>query len=288
MNVKIIQQRLDALDSRTGIEEQQAIREITQEIVLAALSRGDFFKHAVFQGGTCLRIFHGLNRFSEDLDFILLKPNPEFRLSEHVRQLRDELSAFGYDAEIVDRAKADSAVKTAFIKDSTISKRLDLRYPGRSGPAAKIRIKLEVDTNPPSGTGTKLEYMDFPYVAAVTAQDMPSLLAGKIHALLCRPFTKGRDWYDFIWYTSRGVSVNERFLSAAIHQLGPWQGEDLVASPGWVVKQLREKILSIDWKHTAEDVRPFVRASEQPSLALWNEDLFLHQLEKWARDVGAI
>ena len=282
MSVQMVQQRLEAYQCRTALEEEHAVREITQEIVLAALGRGEFFKQALFQGGTCLRIFHGLSRFSEDLDFILREPNPDFRLREHIQHLTDELSAFGYQIEITDRANVETAVQTAFLKDSSLGRLIELRQADRSGPLRKIRIKLEVDTNPPAGSGAALEYVDFPFVSAVATQDMPSLFAGKMHALLCRKQVKGRDWYDFICYTGRRIGVNETFLSAAIEQLGPWQGQSVAADKAWMLKALEGKIAAIDWKQAANDARPFVRANEHPSLALWSQDLFLRQLHKWA------
>lgn len=290
MSVEMIRQRLASYNCRTEIEEQHAIREITQEVVLAALGRGDFFKHALFQGGTCLRIFYGLNRFSEDMDFILRRPDPDFQLKEHVRHLTDELAAYGYQAEIVDRGKADAAanaaVRKVFLKDSSLGKLIDLRHVNQTGPPAHIRIKLEVDTNPPSGSGEELLYLDFPFVSAVAAQDRPSLFAGKIHALLCRDYVKGRDWYDFLWYTAQGTDINYAFLSSALDQHGPWRGRGVVVDRTWVVGELEKKIGELDWKQTAEDVRRFIRANEQPSLDLWSRELFLGQLEKWERRTG--
>jgi predicted nucleotidyltransferase component of viral defense system len=280
MSVKMIQQRLASYDCHTDIEEQQAIREISQEVVLAALGRSDFFKHALFQGETCLRIFHGLNRFSEDMDFILLKPIAGFELKHYVSHVADELAAYGYDIEITDRSKADAAVKKAFLKDASLGKVLNLHHADRTGPMAKIRIKLEVDTNPPSGGSQELQYLDFPFVSAVAVQDKPSLFAGKIHALLCREYIKGRDWYDFIWYTSQSVDVNIDFLTSAINQLGPWRGQEIAVEKDWLLGQLEKKINSIDWRQATEDVRLFVRANEQSSLDLWCEELFLHQLKK--------
>lgn len=284
MSVKIIQQRLSTYNCRTELEEHQAIREISQEVVLAALGRSDFFKHALFQGGTCLRVFFGLNRFSEDLDFILQRPNAGFELREYLRHVNDELAAYGYDLEITDRSKADTTVKKAFLKDESLGKVLELRHSGRTGPPAKIRIKLEVDTNPPGGSGRALQYLDFPFVSAVAIQDQPSLFAGKIHALLCREYIKGRDWYDFIWYTSRGTDINFEFLESAINQSGPWQGKRTRVDQDWVFDELKRKIASLDWKKAADDVRLFVRADEQPSIDLWSEDLFLHQLKKLKGD----
>ncbi|RPI62954.1 MAG: nucleotidyl transferase AbiEii/AbiGii toxin family protein [Planctomycetaceae bacterium] len=280
MSVQMIQQRLLNYNCKTDIEEQQAIREITQEVVLAALGRGDFFKQALFQGGTCLRIFYGLNRFSEDMDFILREAAPDFQLKDHIKHLTDELAAYGYNIEITDRDKADATVKKAFLKDDSLGKVINLRHANQAGPMAQIRIKLEVDTNPPSGSGHELKYLDFPFVSSVAVQDRPSLFAGKIHALLCREYIKGRDWYDFIWYTGNRTGINYDFLTSAINQLGPWQGRSITVNKAWLLYEMERKIVSMNWKQAAEDVRRFVRAAEQPSLDLWSKELFLGQLLK--------
>lgn len=283
MSVQMIQQRLLNYNCKTDIEEQQAIREITQEVVLAALGRGDFFKQALFQGGTCLRIFYGLNRFSEDMNFILRETNPDFQLKDHIKHLTDELAAYGYNIEITDRDRADVTVKKVFLKDDSLGKVIDLRHANQAGPMAKIRIKLEVDTNPPAGSGHELKYLDFPFVSSVAVQDRPSLFAGKLHALLCREYIKGRDWYDFIWYTGNRTGINYAFLTSAINQLGPWQGQSITVDKAWLLSELERKIVSMNWKQAAEDVRRFVRVAEQPSLDLWSKDLFLGQLDKLRR-----
>lgn len=280
MSVKLIQDRLDTYDCKSSIEEEHAIREITQEVALAALGRTDFFKHAVFQGGTCLRIFFGMNRFSEDMDFLLQEPNRNFSLQPHIRAIADELKAYGYDIEITDRTKAENAVKKVFMKDDSLGKVLQLQHAGKSGPLRKIRIKFEVDANPPSGSAADIKYVDFPFVSCVTVQDKPSLFAGKIHALLCREYIKGRDWYDFLWYTSQDIGINYSFLSSALRQQGPWKATDIQVDLQWCLERLEEKINSIDWPAACEDVRSFVRVTEQPSLALWSKELFLSQVKK--------
>ncbi len=285
MSVQMIQQRLLSYSCKTDIEEQQAIREITQEVVLAALGRGDFFKYALFQGGTCLRIFYGLNRFSEDMDFILQKPDSDFQLKNYLHYLTDELAAYGYNIEITDRERADSTIKNAFLKDSSLGKVINLRHGKQTGPLAKIRIKLEVDTNPPLGSGYELQYLDFPFVSAVAVQDKSSLFAGKIHALLCRNYVKGRDWYDFIWYTSQGIGINYEFLTSAINQLGSWQNQNIKTDKTWVLSELEKKITSLNWKQVSEDVRRFIRTGEQTSLDLWSKELFLGQLSKLERTI---
>ncbi|TKJ32350.1 MAG: hypothetical protein CEE38_23375 [Planctomycetes bacterium B3_Pla] len=280
MSIKLVQNRLDSYNCKSSIEEEHAIREITQEMALAALGRTDFFKHAMFQGGTCLRIFYGLNRFSEDMDFILKGTNKDFTLQPHIQAVSDELKAYGYDIEITDRSKADIAVRKVFLKDDSLGQVLQLQYVGKSEPSKKIRIKLEVDANPPLGSGMEIKYVDFPFVSSVTVQDKPSLFAGKIHALLCREYVKGRDWYDFLWYTSQDIGINYDFLSSALRQHGPWQDEDIHVDLRWCVKHLENKIGSIDWVAAREDVRRFVRITEQPSLGLWSRELFLSQVRK--------
>ena len=281
MSTKIVQDRLDSYQCGTALEEEQALREITQEVALAALGRTDFFKYAAFHGGTCLRIFYGTNRFSEDFDFLLKEPDQDFNLDTYLRRLSIELEAYGYKLETTDRSKADSAIRKAFIKDNSIGKVLRLNHLGADRSMHKIRIKLEIDTNPPEASNYEIKYLDFPFVSSVTVQDLPSLFAGKIHALLCREYTKGRDWYDFIWYAGRGVDINYRFLSSALKQQGPWRGQELKVDKEWTIQALHEKICSLDWREAKDDVRRFVRQNELASLELWTKELFLDRLNTY-------
>ena len=278
MTVAIIQERLASYQCHSALEEDQALREISQEIILAALARSDFFNVAGFQGGTCLRIFHRLNRFSEDLDFALLRPQSDFMLVRYVKKLQQELALFGYDFEVQDRATA--AVQSVFLKDDSLGRLLHLQYPQRSGPARKLRIKLEIDTSPPSGAEYEMPTIDFPYPAAVRKFDLPSLFAGKIHALLCRNHLKGRDWYDFVWYTARTIEINHALLSSALTQAGPWSGRNIQTDTHWCVEQLNRKISEIDWKEARQDVQRFVKPVELPSLELWSKEFFLGQCKK--------
>jgi hypothetical protein len=276
----MIQDRLNGYGCRSTLEEEQALREITQEIVLAGLGRTDFFRHAAFQGGTCLRIFHGLNRFSEALDFALQAPDAEFVLRPYLDAVAKELTAYGYGLEIDDRSKAGRAVRMAFLKDDSVGKLLELAYRPAGGPSRKVRIKLEVDADPPAGATFETRYLDFPFPSAVRVFDPPSLFAGKVHALLCREYLKGRDWHDFIRFTARRTRVNYELLSAALSQLGPWQGQNLLIDRGWCVERLQEKIKATDWPQAREDVRRFLKPGELPSLDLWEKDFFLAQAEK--------
>jgi predicted nucleotidyltransferase component of viral defense system len=282
MSVKMIQDRLDGYRCRSSLEEEQSLREITQEILLAALGRTDFFQKAGFQGGTCLRIFHGLNRFSEDLDFALQERNPSFNLRPYLDILEKELTAYGCELEMDDRSKVGQAVRRAFVKDDSLGSLLKLNFKPATGPMRKMRIKLEVDMNPPEGATFDIKYLDFPFPSAVCVFDLPSLYAGKLHALLCREYLKGRDWYDFVWYTARRTPANYTLLSSALDQMGPWIGGSVQADRAWCRERLQERIKAIDWKQAREDVRRFVKSNELPSLDLWSAEFFLAQAAKLA------
>lgn len=280
MSIALIQDRLATYGCASTLEEDRAIREITQEVVLAALARTDFFRHAAFQGGTCLRILHGLARFSEDLDFALQAADRTFRLEPYLPPIRREMAAYGYDIEFVDRSRVDQAVHTAFLKDDSLGDLLQLQYRPTTGPSRMIRIKLEVDTNPPAGGTYETRYLDFPFPQVTVAHDPPSLFAGKLHAVLCRRYLKGRDWYDFIWYTARRTPVNFRLLGAALDQTGPWAGTAPEVDRRWCLQALESKIESIDWPRARDDVRAFVRTADLPSLDVWGREFFLGQSMK--------
>lgn len=271
MSIDIIKQRLMTYSCKTSQEEEQALKEISQEIILMGLSRQGFFSTAEFHGGTALRILYGLPRFSEDLDFALLKPDPTFTLTPYLKNLTDELRAFGYEFEIKDRSQTDNTVKKAFLKDDSIGKIMMLK---RTSTARKLTIKLEIDTNPPLGAQTEIKYLDFPSPFGITAKDLPSSFAGKLHALLCRSYIKGRDWYDFIWYISRKIPINFSLLKHALQQQGPWKGQTLNIDVKWVADALNAKIDSIDWKTAIQDIQPFIQSHEQFSLQVWGSEFF--------------
>ena len=274
MSVRVIQERLSSYGCTSAIEEEQALREITQEIVLAALGRTAFFDKAAFQGGTCLRIFHGVNRFSEDLDFALRVPDSNFELGGYLRAVVQDLAAFGYQIEIDDRGGLDEVVKKAFLKDDSVGRLLKLGFRPKRGPMRKIRIKFEVDSNPPAGARYEVIVMDFPFPAAVSLFDLPSLFAGKMHALLCREYVKGRDWYDFLWYAARSTRPNFELLSSSLEQTGPWAGQSLHVDDSWCAKAMHEKISVLDFSRVRKDVRIFLKPVEQSSLQFWDRAFF--------------
>jgi len=278
--IEIIQEKLRQYGATNAVEEENAIKEIVQEIALYALWRGDFFDVALFQGGTSLRILHRLPRFSEDLDFMLRSPNPKFDWGSYLKILVEVFVQFGLKLDAQPKERMDRAIREAVLKDDSIASQLDLTFAG-TGRRRTIKIKLEIDTNPPPGSGEATTFLDFPADYEVRHQDLPSNLALKIHALLCRGYLKGRDWYDFSWYVSNGVSPNLTHLQAALIQAGPWAGqEDLTINMVWLEGVLRNAIAAVDWKAAADDVRRFLRPAEAKSLELWSDRFFLAKVEK--------
>ena len=257
--IEIIQKRLDDYKSNNAVEEEQATKEIIQELALYALWRSNFFAVAAFQGGTSLRILHGLPRFSEDLDFMLKAPNPEFDWSGYLKKLLTYFEEYGLKSEALPKGRMDKRIKKAVIKDSSVTNQLNLSfYQGHADQ--KINIKLEIDVEPPAESGYAYTYLDFPTDHEVCHQDLSSNFALKIHALLCRGFLKGRDWYDFNWYIKQGVSPNLPHLKNALVQFGPWQGQtDLFVNMAWLKTATQEKIDSIDWAEAAADVERFLK-----------------------------
>ena len=277
MSINIIQQRLNTYHYDTQQDEENALKEISQEIALLALSRTDFFTLAAFQGDTCLRILYGLNRFSEDLDFILQTSGRHFNWETYFKGIVDEFNIYGYEVSVQDRSKVDLVVKKAFIKDDSIGKLLVMQH--TDSISKKIQIKIEIDTNPPTGSHFERKYLDFPAPFSVVTQDLPSLFAGKSHALLCRNYVKGRDWYDFIWYISRRTKINFELLESAIDQVGPWQAKKTQVDKKWYLSEMRKKIQSIDFDAAKNDVKRFLKSHEAQSLDLWSQEFFLSRID---------
>lgn len=276
-DIDFIQRRLDAYRAKTAVEEDHALREILQECILAALARTDYFTKASFHGGTHLRIFHGLRRFSEDLDFALLKPNASFELKPYLDKAAEELEAVGLKVEIKDKSKADATVKKGFLKNDSLVRLVQLQYPQNLGSRQtprKLLIKIEVDANPPEGATHESCELRFPFRAPVTNFDLPSSFAGKMHALLCRTYVKGRDWYDFDWYVAEGVRINHGLLTPALDQQGQWAGEHVKTTDAWVCKELLKVIANLDWSKVRDDVAAFVPTDELSALGNFNADYF--------------
>ena len=260
------------------ISEVDKVREILQQCALLGLARCNFFEHAAFYGGTALRILYGLDRFSEDLDFSLLYSNRQFDFAPFLESLSTEMQSFGFSVEISIKSKTnDSAIQSAFIKTNTLNLLLQITKKHSLNtihPQQKIRIKLEIDTDPPPEfhTETKLILNPIPfYVKSFTRSD---LFAGKVHALLCREWQKrikGRDWFDFIWFVRQNIALNIRHLQRRLEQTGHMQiGESLGKQN--LIEKMISRIEMIDWKLAKNDVAPFI--SDQKLLDLWDAHFF--------------
>lgn len=280
MTLEIIKERLKEYTIQTKTEEENAVKEICQEIALAGLSRTDFFKKAAFHGGTCLRILYKLRRFSEDLDFVLTEVSDQFVWEPYLLGIKTELEAFGLSCEATDRSNISGPIKKAFLKESSFGTVLTLKFKRHQSDIQKIQIKLEIDTNPPAGSTYQQHYLEYPYPFSIVSQDFESLFASKCHALLCREYIKGRDWYDFLWYVQRKTPVNLALLQEALEQNGPHQGSKVAISNEWIVNQLKMKVAQIDWTQAKKDVERFIVKRELHFIDAWSQELFQQSVNK--------
>ena len=274
----------DMLDRYTCItmdDYRNALKEIVQEIALCGLSRGGFFKNAAFYGGTALRMFHNLDRFSEDLDFSLIVPDHFYDLDVYLPYVRDELGSYGFEMEVEKKQKtSNTQVQSAFIKGGTLIHLIKIASiePPVSGISRdeQLRVKFEIDTDPPTGAEFEVKYQLVPVPYSVRLFDLPSLFAGKLHALLCRNWknrVKGRDYYDYLWYLSRSVPVNIFHLEQRMIQSGHITKEGELDAES-LVRLLDVRFSVIDFRQVISDVEPFVK--DLRSLELWNHDFFIN------------
>ncbi len=258
-------------------QAQSALREIMQEVALAGLYRGGFFEKAAFYGGTALRIFHGLDRFSEDLDFSLLQPNANFSLDKYLDSIRNEFAAIGMQVSIKEKNKAkDTHIDSAFLKSETIWRELVLEgiIPQSGlGQQANIKIKIEVDTLPPIGFETEEKLLLRPFSFYVKCFTLPYLFAGKMHALLFRKWkdnVKGRDWYDFEWYVKKRVRLNLNHFLERAKGSGDLPDEQLTEEA--FRKLLTDRINSVDMERVKADAIRFIPDSGR--LDIWSKRYF--------------
>jgi len=278
----MIKEWLDTYKPSNKDEATQALREIMQEIALAGLHRAGFFEKAAFYGGTALRIFYGLDRFSEDLDFSLLEVNPNFSLNKYLDAVIAEFESLGMQVSIREKQKTSQAnIESAFLKSETIWKELILEgiIPQNGlDQKANILIKLEVDRNPPLGFETEERLLLKPFSFYVKCFTISDLFAGKMHALLFRKWgtnVKGRDWYDTEWYIKKGVSLNlNHFLLRAIDS-GDWKQESITEQE--FRELLSARIGTVDMDRVKADIRRFI--PDQKVLEIWSAKYF-HDLSK--------
>ena len=282
----VIETMLSKYNPKNNQERENAIKEILQEIALAGLSRGGFFEKAAFYGGTCLRIFHGLNRFSEDLDFALVEKDPNFKLETYFPSLQKEFQSYGIEMNIEQKSKDnDKEIQSAFIKGNTLM--LMMSFFPKNDEAKKVvsnqklKIKFEIDTDNPSGGTTEHRYKMLPAPYEVQIFDEATLFAGKIHAILCRTFknhVKGRDFYDYLFYIGKGSKFNIKYLESKLKNSNAYIGENENLTLERVKKLLKEKFESIDYASAVNDVVNFI--DDKESLKFWKKELFIASLEE--------
>ncbi len=279
-----IAQMLERYDCQTRDDTINALREILQQLALLGLWRSKFFEHAAFYGGTALRVLHGLDRYSEDLDFSLLKPDPDFSLEDYGEALRRELASFGFDVAFERHQRNPrTAIESAFLKAGTLQQLIVIKAGAlaRSLPSSQVlKIKLEVDTDPPGGFETESRAVLLPAPFAVRAFSLPDLFAGKLHAVLCRKWktrVKGRDWYDLVWYAGHHPQVRLSHLEARMRHSGDWTGSAHLTHAD-LLDRLRTAIARLDVEQARQETDRFVR--DKLSLALWSCDFFCQVAER--------
>ena len=266
MSNQIFNQMLSAYEQTTEQQKRNAIFEINQQVILAGLYHGGFFDLAAFYGGTCLRIFHGLQRFSEDMDFSLLASNENFDFTNYFQPIIDEFAMIGRNVEIKKKDKKNfGKVDSAFLKDNT-----DV-YDVTFQTEKSIKIKIEVDTQPPLKFNTEQKLLMLPESFMARCFTLPDLFAGKMHALVYRAWknrVKGRDWYDFEWYIRHQIPLDFTHLAERALQ---FNGEDITRN--LFFEKLKERLSSADINQVKADVLPFVRNTRE--LDIWSNDYFL-------------
>ena len=276
---------LSAYNCKTTRDYENALKEIIQEIALLGLWRTNFYEHAAFYGGTALRILYGLPRFSEDLDFSLLKAEPDFLLAPYLKAIQTELGSFGFEVRVEEREKrVETQVESAFIKAGT--KEHLLRIQAAAALARHIQVnqnltvKLEVDTDPPEDFQTEVKFQLQPMPYSIKVFQPSSLFAGKVHAILQRQWkgrVKGRDYYDLIWYVGRGFAVDLKHLEARLRQSGAWR-EGRVLTHDELIQLLTQQFAKVDFELAKNDIRPFIK--DQAEIALWSPEFFLQLLSR--------
>ena len=276
---------LDRYNCHSMDDYENALKEIIQEVALLGLWRSKFFERAAFYGGSALRILYGLDRFSEDLDFSLLKRNKKFSIEDYCKAVEAELKSFGFFVVVKKKKKTkETNIDSAFIKGGTLQNMIMVDIPDpvrkKMHPGKGLKIKLEVDIDPPENFHTEAKYLLQPLPFSVNTYALPYLFAGKMHALLCRSWgnrVKGRDWYDLVWYAGRGEAVALKHLEKRMLQTGHLEADKSLTED--MLKQMFEKkIGSTDFNEAKRDVEHLLK--NPSSLEVWSNKFFRAICEK--------
>lgn len=276
---KTLSEMLEKYEIKTDKDEINALKEIIQELVISGLSKSDFFNRAAFYGGTALRIFYDLDRFSEDLDFALVSPDKNFDLSAYFPFIEKEVSLYGLNLKVDTKIKTkESNISSAFLKGDTMEHILiffsESNLQNNSKLLRDIKIKFEIDINPPSGAKYEIKYKLLPTPHSVRLYNKESLFAGKIHAILCRNWshrTKGRDLYDYAFFLSKNIKVNMNLVKSKLVESNVLKDDDNF-DINILKNMLNEKFKLIDYDAAKNDVAPFL--DDSTKLNIWSMEFF--------------
>ena len=280
--MNIIEQMLSNYEITTEADLINALKEVFQEIALLGLYQGGFFEKAAFYGGTALRILYGLPRFSEDLDFTLLEKNSDFNLEQYFSAITDEFEALGIKIDISQKSKKDfkSDIASAFLKNTTAIHTLNIETNDLGNildgvhSGKKLKIKFEVDINPPLRFQTEAKTLLLPKTFNIITMTLPDLYAGKMHAVLCRKWlsrVKGRDWYDFEWYVKRKTPLNLEHLQERMYESGDLQ-KDMELDEKLFKELMSTRIDALDVESAIKEVSPFIK--DKSGFEFWSKDYF--------------
>jgi len=279
----MIKEWLEEYNPRNEVEILSSLREIMQEITLAGLSRTDFFEKAALYGGTALRIFYSLDRYSEDLDFSLLRPDSNFSIEPYFKAILDEFKSLGLTVSIKEKKKTEqTAIDSAFLKAETIWQEIVLEdIIKETGVRSNktLKIKIEVDRQPPLNFRTEEKLLLRPFSFYVKCFTKSSLFAGKMHALLFRKWlnrVKGRDWYDLEWYIKKGIPLDVNHFLTRAKDTNDWQENSI--SNEQIIELLSTKIKSVSFSHIKDDVVKFIQNDDD--LNIWSPEYFYDLIEK--------
>jgi predicted nucleotidyltransferase component of viral defense system len=282
-----INQMLNRYDLNTVHDHENALKEIIQEIVLLGLWRSKFYEKAVFYGGSALRILHKLDRFSENLDFSLIQPEKTFDIKKYLGAVKSELELWGFEVSAKEKnKKSKSTIDSAFIKANTLVHLLKIDSNLKTHKNAVMKIKFEIDQDPATGFDSDLKYHLHPIPFTIKTMTLPSLFAGKMHALLCRTIRtniKGRDWYDLIWFVKNNIPCDLHYLKNKMLQTGHIDFSEALTKEK-LVELISKKSKEIDFSLAKNDVEPFLKNSrQQDELSLWSNDFFnsylIHEID---------
>ena len=275
----VIIRMLDRYECQSVDDYVRALREIMQEIALLGLWRSKFFEKAAFYGGTALRILYGMDRFSEDLDFSLVEPMTDFQLSRYGSAVERELRSFGFEASLTTKPKKIvSPVQSAFLKANTLHHLLTIKSDEKvDWPIPRdqvLKIKIEVDTDPPSGFATENKFVLQPVPFSIRTFVLPDLFAGKMHAVLCRKWknrVKGRDWYDLVWYAANHPKLQVNHLEQRMIQSGDLKKDEKIDREKFFALAM-DAVENVDVDQARKEVEPFVKNPD--ALKVWSKEFF--------------